>query len=1212
MKRSTRFLHTATFLIISTSAFAQSTWNTTTGNWNTAGNWDPSGVPASATTTQLVFNASGTTSYTATNNIGARNLNKITVNNTGSGTVTIAASSTSNTLTFGGTNPTLDITGIALFTGRMAGSATVTKIGSGTFIHDSNNTGFTGILNINAGTFINRATTNATTEFRPSSIVVNNGGTYQFGENTTGDPNLPNSTYITVNTGGLVVFEEGETFGGFHLQGGTIDLEQGSTSSSGTSAQSWTSGILTGSGASARNVGGAAAINKTTVGTVSVTGNASISTTTGGLNIQEGTIAMEGAGNLGTANVTLGSASTSGIFEYQGTSASRAGTFAVNAGGGSINVTNANANLTLSGALSGDGTLSKLGAGTVSFTGALGGTGNTNITAGGLRVNPVSSTRNYVSSAGTSLIVNGGIGDASFTAPSVNLSGTSTLHFEIDSATVSTAPLMIVSGTDGLVTAGTPTLRFTNAQPMANGLYTLIDYTGTGISSGFGLSLQGRTLGSLVYDTTNTKIDVEITGTDSVKWTGSTNTTWDLGSSAGVGGTNNWQLVTAGTATNFIDTDTILFDDTATNFTVDLTATALPESVVVNASNDYTFSGSGKISGATGLTKSGTGKLTISTNNDYTGITTINAGTVSVGSESNLGGLAGGNVVLNGGTLESTATFAIDDAGRAVNVGATNGTINTASGTTLTLNNTMTGSGTLTKDGSGTLVLQGNGHSGNFIINAGTLRPGTVDNGLVAGSATVTINSSGILDLNGFNEGIGSLLGTGTVTNNAAATTARIAVEPTENSTFDGLIVNGSDTALVSFEKQGAFTIKLTNSSNNFSGTIAPANSARNTAGTVAYTIDLDVGGLEFTSNGALGVAGGDIYLDGADAAVDRLIFGADNITLDSGRQLVIDNFIGIDTQGFTGTIAGAILGDDGSSGAGGNDTFRKQGTGTLVITGTTDKLDDIFIDAGTLRAENALDIARVTIATDATLQFGNANATGDINGTSATVVNNGTVNFNRTESLIFDHAISGSGAVLHNGSGVTTLTADSTYTGATTINAGSLIVNGSTGTSAFTVDSGATLGGSGTIGGNVTVSGTHAPGNSPGTQNVTGDLAYNPGSVFQWEITTGETPVYDQVIVGGTLTGSGATFNITSSTPYSDSFWASTKQWTDVFNKSYEGIFSTFSGTDVASNGLVADRGRFSITGSTLTWTAVPEASNLLIGGLVGLGLLSRRRKQA
>ncbi len=98
----TAFLLTAPLL-----TQAQSTWNTTTGNWNTAGNWLPAAIPVSGSSTALTFG--GNASYTATNNIGAGfQLNKLTLTNT-VGRVTIAGSSLDFVST-GGTTPTISHT----------------------------------------------------------------------------------------------------------------------------------------------------------------------------------------------------------------------------------------------------------------------------------------------------------------------------------------------------------------------------------------------------------------------------------------------------------------------------------------------------------------------------------------------------------------------------------------------------------------------------------------------------------------------------------------------------------------------------------------------------------------------------------------------------------------------------------------------------------------------------------------------------------------------------------------------------------------------------------------------------------------------------------------------------------------------------------------------------------------------------------------------
>ena len=67
----------------------------------------------------------------------------------------------------------------------------------------------------------------------------------------------------------------------------------------------------------------------------------------------------------------------------------------------------------------------------------------------------------------------------------------------------------------------------------------------------------------------------------------------------------------------------------ATNLTANLVGELTPASVTVNATANYTLTGTGKITGTTGLTKTNSGTLTILTTNDFTGPTIIGGGTLS-------------------------------------------------------------------------------------------------------------------------------------------------------------------------------------------------------------------------------------------------------------------------------------------------------------------------------------------------------------------------------------------------------------------------------------------------------------------------------------------------------------------------------------------------------------------------------------------------------
>lgn len=209
----------------------------------------------------------------------------------------------------------------------------------------------------------------------------------------------------------------------------------------------------------------------------------------------------------------------------------------------------------------------------------------------------------------------------------------------------------------------------------------------------------------------------------SIIWNGKESAVWDFAQS------NNFTSFTDPTATTeyFVTGDKVLFDATGEQKSVSLKGELEADSIIVDSNTAYTFGGHGSIIGASTLIKRGTGTLTVTTDNSYTGGTRISGGTVAVSSLSNenlaLGQLGGVNtapakfIIENGATLQTSGT--VTQGSPMQMVGEEGGVISNAGD--FMVNKAISGT-TLTKKGAGWMKLNVNNTVDRLVIAAGTVQ----------------------------------------------------------------------------------------------------------------------------------------------------------------------------------------------------------------------------------------------------------------------------------------------------------------------------------------------------------------------------------------------------------------------------------------------------------------------------------------------------------
>ena len=327
-----------------------------------------------------------------------------------------------------------------------------------------------------------------------------------------------------------------------------------------------------------------------------------------------------------------------------------------------------------SGNLSGTGSLTKIGGGTLHLTGVCAYTGLTDVQAGSL------SLLSSFAGAGSMLVEDNASlnltidGSFQLQPATLTLGGAAgaTVNF---SGLLGTTAAPIKAGS--LLLNGTNTINILSA-PFAAGVYPLIQFSSV---SGTGSVVLGEVPPGLTahLDTSGNVIRLIVDAAVSFSWIGAVSGFWDTN-------TPNW--ASNGLACTFASGAQVQFDDTAARYSVTNLAPVSPGDMrVTNDTADYTFSGA-PIAGTAGLFKAGAGRLTLNGANTFADQVTVSGGILEIN-----GSLEGGNIAVNGGTLAGTGSI-----GNAVSIApGCNLQPGTASNIgTLTLSNSLALAGTVT------------------------------------------------------------------------------------------------------------------------------------------------------------------------------------------------------------------------------------------------------------------------------------------------------------------------------------------------------------------------------------------------------------------------------------------------------------------------------------------------------------------------------------
>jgi autotransporter-associated beta strand protein len=461
------------------------------------------------------------------------------------------------------------------------------------------------------------------------------------------------------------------------------------------------------------------------------------------------------------------------------------------------------------------------------------------------------------------------------------------------------------------------------------------------------------------------------------------------------------------------------------------------------------------ITGTGGLSQLGTGSVTLTGNNAYSGATTVSAGTLQVGNGATAGNLGNTPSITDNGTLIFNRSDNVAFSGP------------------------IPGSGGLVQQGAGTLTLTGvNTYQGNTAINAGSLVIGataapTNSAALIVGVGTaLDVSALGNLTLTGGTiqqilAGTGTVKGSVTTSSGVGAGTR---ITPGTNGVYGTLTITNALTL-----NGGTISFDISSGSKDLivvGGNLALNGGAiaLNVSGTLAngrYKLIQYAGSL---SGSALNIAISGFSQPGQVPALDTSVAGELDLVVSSyvpvnltwqgnGTSNPWDDAITADWTNSAGTAVvfhqfDNVIFDDTSANTTANlsgsltpsqvtvngtvNSYTLQGSGSIAGGNVTNN------NPNTLTILTANSYSGNTTINAGTVQFGNGSVAGTVDG--GNIYNNSALVFNEPNDQIVGGAISGAGTVTHSTATTLTLTANSTLSGLVTISSGTLQVGAGAG----------------------------------------------------------------------------------------------------------------------------------------------------------------------